>query len=274
MLKRTVGIAVACFATLCSVANAADLPAVPAALKSAGVLKVGVRCDQPPYGFKDGQGNFAGIETQIALQIGEWALGSRDKVELTCVSAENRIPQLLGKKVDLLLATLGVNPERARVIDFSDAYRWDGSDVLVRQDSPIKKKADLAGKEVLMLKGTTQAKWFEDHMPDVKSVRLNATSDALQSLKQGRSDAWALDIALLVSIAKTNPDLRRLNDPFALTDAAAGLRKNEPEMMAYVNAALARMKAEGMYRKWAQAVTTPDNLEFYVSGFETPRPAE
>ncbi len=255
-------------------AVAADLPAVPAEIKEKGVLKVGVRCDQPPYGYKDNKGEFAGIETEMARQIAEWALGSRDKAELTCVTAENRIPQLQGKKVDLLLATLGVTPERARVIDFSNAYRWDGADILVLKDSPIQKRADLAGKKVLMLKGTTQARWFEEKMPDVGTVRLNATSDALQGLKQKRADAVALDIALIATLTRTASDVRRLNEPFAITDAAVGVRKEEPELLAYVNATLERMKAESLYRKWAQANTAPELVEHYASGFETPRPQE
>jgi polar amino acid transport system substrate-binding protein len=47
----------------------------------------------------------------------------------------------------------------------------------------------VAGKVVIMLKGSTQAKWFEDNMPKVDNLRLNAASDALQSLKQGRGEA-------------------------------------------------------------------------------------
>lgn len=159
--------------------SAADLPPLPKDIKDKGVLKVGVRCDQPPYGFKDASGNYAGIETEMALQIAEWAFGSRDKAELTCVTAENRIPQLTGKKVDLLYATLGVTPERARVVAFSDPYRWDGSDVVVLKESPIKHIAELKGKTVIALKGSNQARWFEEKMPDTESMRLNSTADAL-----------------------------------------------------------------------------------------------
>lgn len=255
-------------------ASAVNLPPLPKEIKDKGVLKVGVRCDQPPYGFKDASGNYAGIETEMALQIAEWAFGSRDKAELTCVTAENRIPQLNGKKVDLLYATLGVTPERARVVDFSDAYRWDGSDVVVVKDSPIKQIADLKGKTVIALKGSNQARWFEEKMPDTESLRLNSTADALQALKQKRADGAAFDIALLVSITLNDPSLRRLNQPFLLVDASAGVRKNEPAWLAYVNAAQARMKAEGLYRKWAIKWAPAGTVEHYASGFETPRPAE
>lgn len=258
----------------CGIANAADLPPLPQAIKDAGVLKVGVRCDQPPYGFKDANGNYAGIETEMALQIAEWAFGSKDKAQLTCVTADNRIQQLLSKKVDILYATLGVTPERARVVQFSAPYRWDGSDVVVMNNSKIQKLDDLNGKTIIVLKGDNKGKWFEEKMPKVNLLRLNSTADALQALKQGRADGAAFDIALLVTILQKDHSLRRLNDSFLLVDAAAGLRKNEPEWLAYVNAAQAKMKEEHLYRKWAEKWSPAGTADHYAEGFETPRPAE
>ncbi len=253
-------------------ASAQTLPPLPAAIKAAGVLKAGVRCDQPPYGYKDETGKFAGVETDMAIQIAAWAFGSPDKIELTCVTAENRIPQLSGKKVDLLIATLGVTPERARVIDFSKPYRWGGSDILVAKDSPIKKLDDVAGKIVIMLKGSTQAKWFEDNMPKVDNLRLNTASDALQSLKQGRGDAYTHDAATLIVIAAKDPTLRLVGEPFAISDAAVGVRKNEAEWLAYVDASLDRMKAEGLYAKWVDKWIPADIRPFYTEAFEKPKP--
>ncbi|WP_186420039.1 transporter substrate-binding domain-containing protein [Bosea sp. CS1GBMeth4] len=266
--------AVAAGAFMFSVAaQAQNLPPLPEAIKSAGVLKAGVRCDQPPYGYKDETGKFAGVETDMAVQIAAWAFGSPDKVELTCVTAENRIPQLAGKKVDILIATLGVTPERARVIDFSRPYRWGGSDMLVAKDSPIRKLDDVAGKTVIMLKGSTQAKWFEDNMPKLEGMRLNTASDALQALKQGRGDAYTHDAATLVVIAAKDPSLRLVGESFAVSDAAVGVRKNEPEWLAYVDAALDRMKAEGLYAKWVDKWIPADIRPFYVDAFTKPKPA-
>src|SRR6476619_6084913 len=105
-------------------AIAQGLPALPDSIKTQGKVRVGVRCDQPPYGYQDQNGQFAGVEVDMARQIATFAFGSPDKAELTCVTAENRIPQLNSKRVDLLIATLGISPERARVVDFTKPYRW------------------------------------------------------------------------------------------------------------------------------------------------------
>lgn len=255
-----------------SAAAQGGLPPVPDAIKSEGLLKAGVRCDQPPYGFKDETGKFAGIETEMAIQIAAWAFGSPDKIELTCVTAENRIPQLNGKKVDILIATLGITPERARVVDFSRPYRWGGSDLMVPKESPIKKLDDVAGKTIIMLKGTTQAKWFEDNMPKVETLRLNTASDALQALKGGRGDGYTHDAATLVVIAAKDPSLRLVGEPFAITDAAVGVRKNEAAWLAYVNAALDRMKAEGLYQTWTEKWVPAEIRPFYVEAFVKEKP--
>ena len=248
------------------------MPPLPAAIQSQGVLRAGVRCDQPPYGFRGPDGGFAGVETEMARQMALYAFGSRDKVELQCVTAENRIPQLNARRVDFLIATLGVTPERARVIDFSNAYRWGGSDLLVRRDSPIRALDDARSRNVIMLRGTTQALWFDANWPGMNTLRLNTISDALQALQQGRGDALAADAATLVVIAARDPNMRMVGETFALSDAAVGLRKNEPEWMAWVNAALDRMKAEGLYNTWIRAIVPADQQQFYLDAFNAPRP--
>lgn len=255
-------------------AQAAELPPVPDQIKEAGQLRAGVRCDQPPYGFQDGNGQFAGVEVEMAKQVAEWALGSKDKVSFTCVTAENRVPQLLGRKVDFLIATLGVTPERLRVIDFSTPYRWGASDVVVKKDSPIHKITDLKGKTLATLKGSVQAKWFEDHMPEVKTLRMNSAADALQTFRQGRADAYTHDAATLVVVADNDKDARLLNEPFQISDAAIGVRKNDEQWRDYLSAAVARMHEEKRFRGWIEQFVPKNIQSYYISVFEQAKPAE
>jgi polar amino acid transport system substrate-binding protein len=254
--------------------HASELPAVPDQIKQAGQLRAGVRCDQPPYGFQDGSGEYAGVEVEMSRQIALWALGSKDKVTFTCVTAENRVPQLLGRKVDFLIATLGVTPERLRVIDFTTPYRWGASDVVVKKDSPVKTIADLKGKTLATLKGSVQAKWFEDHMPEVKTLRLNSAADALQTFRQGRAEAYTHDAATLVVVAENDQDARLLNEPFLISDAAIGVRKHDEQWRDYLSAAVQRMHEEKMFRDWVQQYVPQNIQSYYLSVFEQAKPAE
>ena len=270
MLRRV--LAAAILAGLAATASAQTLPPLPAAIRDAGQLRAGVRCDQPPYGFRDANGNYAGVETEMARQIAAWAFGSADKIELQCVTAENRIPQLNAKRVDLLLATLGITPERARVIDFSRPYRWGASGLLVKKDSPIQKLDDVKTRSVAMLRGTTQAQWFDANMPDLNSIKLNSASDALQALQQGRAEAYSHDTSTLVVIAARDPALRLVDEPYAISEAGVGIRKNEAEWKAWVDAALDRMKNEKLYDKWVNEVVPAEIRPFYLDAFNTPTP--
>ena len=273
--KFSVALAFSCLSLAAvSTVLAADLPAVPAAIKEAGQLRAGVRCDQPPYGYQDEKGDFAGVEVEMAKQVSLWALGSKDKVSFTCVTAENRVPQLLGRKVDFLIATLGVTPERQRVIDFTTPYRWGASDVVVKKDSAIQKISDLKGKTLATLKGSVQAKWFEDHMPDVQTLRMNSAADALQTFRQGRADAYTHDAATLVVVVDNDKDARRIGEPFQISDAAIGVRKNDEQWRDYLSAAVLRMREEHLFRGWVEQFVPKNIQSYYISVFEQAKPAE
>lgn len=272
--KGAVALAVVPVWAVCGAANsvAQTLPTVPAFIAQQETLRVGVRCDQPPYGFQDSNGEFAGVETDMARQLATWIYGDAQKVSFSCVTAENRIPQLNGKRVDLLIATLGVTPERQRVIDFTTPYRWGASGLLVQADSDIHKMADLDGKTVALPKGSVQAKWFEDNAPAVNTLRLNTAADSLQALKQKRADGYAHDAATLVVIAAKDPSLRMVEDPYQLSDAAIGVRKNETEWQEYLSAAVDRMHEEKLFGGWVAKWVPEDIQDYYISVFETQRP--
>ena len=255
-------------------ASAAPLPPLPAEIAAKGELAVGVRCDQPPFGFKDESGGFAGVEVEVARQIAEYAFGSKDKAILTCVTAESRIPQLLGKKVDMLIATLGITPERERVVAFSTPYRWDSSDIMVKNDSPAKTIEDLTGKTVIALKGSTQARWLGEHASGIQLTNLNSSSEALMAFKQGRAEGYAHDSATLVMISARDKSVRLIGQPYGISEAAIGLRKNEEAWLAYVNASLAQIKEQNLYSGWIKAVAPEGTEQFYVDGFTKPTPQQ
>lgn len=60
-----------------------------------------------------------GYDIDVANLI---AKGLGVKAELVPVTSANRIPYLQTKKVDLVISSLGKNPDREKVIDFSVAY--------------------------------------------------------------------------------------------------------------------------------------------------------
>lgn len=270
LMSRVLTVAAAMGALLLAAlpASAQDLPAVPDAIKKQGVLRAGVKCDYPPDGYLDAQGKPKGVEVSLVKQIAAYAFGNPDKVELICVTAANRIPSLQGSKIDIIIATLGVSPERAQVIDFSDNYAWGGSDVLVPKDSPIKSLKDLAGKNVIVMKGAWQIGWFEKNSPTTNLLKLDGISDGLQALLQKRADAFAHDQAVLQPIAKKNAEVKLVGEVYQLGFRAAGFRKGDTDWAKYVNAAMTKAKKEGLVDKWIKEHVKSDLQQFVIDNWD------
>ncbi|BBK41624.1 amino acid ABC substrate-binding protein [Allostella vacuolata] len=249
-------------------AAAQTMPPLPEAIQKQGVVRVGVKCDYPPDGFIDQTGKPVGVEVSLSRQVAAYAFGSPDKTELTCVTTANRIPTLVSGKVDLVIATIGVTPERAQVVDFSDNYAWGGSDVLVLKDSPLKGLDDLKGKTVIVIKGAWQIGWFEKNLPEVNLLKLDTVSDGLQALLQGRGVGYGHDLAVIKGLAQKNPRVRRLDELYQLGYRGAAVRKGEKEWLAYVNASIKRAKSEGLIAQWVKQYDQPDLVETTLESWD------
>lgn len=226
---------------------AQDFPPLPASIEEQGVLRIGVKCDSPPFGASGIDGTPIGIEVEMAKKIGEYAFGSEEGAELSCVTSESRIPSLNSGKIDLILATLGRFPAREEVIDFSNIYFWGTSNVLVPVDSPVQELSDLAGEILLIVKGGSQIRWLEENIPDIEMMQLNTTADGIQALLQGRAAGYVGDGGLIYTLAGNYDQLRVVEEGLDLGVNGIGLRKDEPELMAFVNAALDQLRAENFY---------------------------
>lgn len=245
--------------------TAQELPAIPDAIKKQGVVRVGIKCDYPPDGYLDNAGKPQGIEVSLAKQLAVYAFGSASKAELICVTAANRIPSLQGGKIDAIIATLGISDERRQVIDFSDKYAWGASDVVVPENSPVKKLADLGGKTVIVLKGAWQIDWFEKNLPSTKLLKLDSVSDALQALMQGRAEGYAHDLAVLQELAKKNKKVKLVGDLYKIGFRGVGLRKDEPQWAAFVNAAIAKANKDGLVVKWVKDYVEADTQDIVLN---------
>lgn len=275
LLRHTLASLSVCFSIASQLAPAAaqDLPPLPQAVKDAGVIRVGVKCDSPPFGSSGTDGKPVGIEIDMAKQIGVYAFGSADKTELNCVATDARIPSLTGKKIDLILATLGKTPPREQVIDYSSIYYWGSSNVMVLKDSPIQTLADFKGKSILVVKGGSQIKWLRDNIPDVQFVQLNSASDNLQALLQGRAEGYVADGTTAALLSANYPNLRIIKEEVDVGINGIGIRKNEPELKAFVDAALKKMKDEKFYSRVVKNHVSDVALQNQmIKSFETDPP--
>ena len=85
----------------------------------AGVVRIGVPLDVPPFGSQNANRQPEGFDVDMANMVAK-ALGV--KLELQQITGANRIPFLLTDKVDIVISVMGLTPERAKQIMFTAPY--------------------------------------------------------------------------------------------------------------------------------------------------------
>ena len=105
---------------------------------------------------------------------------------------------------------------------------------------------DLPGKTIGVQIGTTGDIYASDYEEEGSTIeRYNKGNDAILALKQGKVDCVIIDSQPAQAFVDENDDLTILDDPFALEDYAICVSKDNPELTAAINEALAQLKADG-----------------------------
>ncbi|WHO73537.1 transporter substrate-binding domain-containing protein [Rhizobium sp. BT03] len=169
------------------------------------------------------------------------------KLEIVPVTSANRIPYLQTKKVDLVISSLGKNPERAAVIDFSDAYAPYFNGVFAPDDVAIKSIADLSGKVVGVTRGSIEDLELTKSAPaDATTKRYEDNNGTISAFLSGQVVAVVTGNVVAAAILDKNPP-RKPELKFLIKNSPCyvGMNKNEPELMAKVNEIIAASKKDG-----------------------------
>ncbi len=235
-----------------AVAQATDSGSAVAAAKKRGHLIVGVKYDFPPFGFVDEKRQVVGFEVDLARELAASLLGSRDAIELVEVSGPNRIPFLVTGKVDLVIATLSITPERAKTISFSEPFYTGGYTIMVGKDrSDIKGLADLSGKRVVMTRGATaEVLLTKLDPPPQQLLKMEQISELFSVMQAGRADAAVQDVALLQPFVSKHPEYKLVGGLLNEEPWGVGIRKDDRETVTWVNDSLARFRQSGKIDEW------------------------
>lgn len=217
-----------------------------ARIKAAGVIRIGVFGDKPPFGYLDANGKNQGFDVEIARNMAQDLLGSPDKIEFVLTEAANRVEYIKSGKVDVLLANFTQTPERAEVVDFAAPYMQVALGVVSPKNAPITSIDQLKGKTLLVNKGTTADAYFTKNHSDITLQKYDQNTETFDALKDGRGVALAHDNALLWAWAKENPNfdvaIGKLGEP---ENIAPAVQKGDQALLAWVNSEIAAMKQDG-----------------------------
>ena len=207
-------------------------------------INIGVQTDYPPYGYVDAsmkpQGSDIATAELIAQKMGV-------KLNIISVTSPARIPALQTGKVDLIIASMGKNPEREKVVDFSISYAPFYSGLYANKSLSLKEYGDLNGKSIAVTRGSLQDDAITKKAPAGATIkRFEDDTATIASYVTGQSQVLAHSAAVASVVTSRNPKLG-MEYKLLLTDVPCfvGVNKGNSELLAKVNTILREAKANG-----------------------------
>jgi polar amino acid transport system substrate-binding protein len=185
------------FGLLCSLCCAAENSSAGKLedIRAKSVLVVGTKADYPPFGYRDAQGKIIGLEPDLAADVAK-RLGV--KLELVPVTAANRMQLLQEGKIDLMIATMGVNEEREKAVGvIYPNYYASGVAILANRKSGIKDENDLNGKLICALKGAFYNSKLQSDFTNRDLLLFGSVTECEAALVRAECDGLVYDDVLL-----------------------------------------------------------------------------
>jgi glutamate/aspartate transport system substrate-binding protein len=267
---------------LCLGARAQDSVELSGTLKTIndrGTILLGYRVSAPPFSFLNPGGQPIGFSLDLCHGIAEdvartlsrdllepgasgWQTGVR--IVYVPVTAEERLPKLIGGAIDLECGSTTANAERAKSIAFSPIFFLAGTKLLVPLANgrpAVTSYRGLAGRRVVVGSGTTNEAAMRrlagSVSPPITVEAVPGLDEAYDRLAGGKADAFASDDILLSGFIATRPDGKRFGitgDYLSYEPYAIGLRRDDPAFAALVRDSFGRMASDGsltrLYSKW------------------------
>jgi polar amino acid transport system substrate-binding protein len=202
-----------------------------------GAKKIRVATDLaiPPAGMVDDKMQPIGADVEVAqLLAKDWGM----ELEFVQTTGATRIPNVQTGKADVIISTLSVTPERAKVIDFTKAYAVLQSVVGGKKGLEPKNYDDLKGLAVAVTRGTTQdtelTALAKDH--GFRMIRFDDDATLVTAAVSGQADLVATSASLVAQMKAKNPD-RGFEPKFLVRnfDLAMGVKKGETKLAEELN---------------------------------------
>lgn len=210
-----------------------------------GKLIMSTNAEFPPYEMTTDDGGFAGIDIEIAEAIAE-KLGLELVIDDMDFNAA--LLSVQQGKSDMVMAGVTVDPDRQKVMDFSNSYATGVQVIIVKEDSNV--TADTLGDFMIgTQKGTTSDIYCSDDFGAEHVTTYDSSITAVQALINGQVDCVVVDNAPAQELVKANPGLKILETEYITENYAIGFNKGNTQLQEAVNKALAELTADGTIQK-------------------------
>lgn len=238
-------------------------------------ITLGHRADAIPFSFLDDRGQPAGYSVDLCRAVVnsiEQALNAGPlEVRWVTVTPDSRIGQVVRGGIDLECGVTTVTLARMAQVDFSSLIFIEGGSLLVRADGGPQRLADLAGRTIGVLPGTTTETrlraLLKQRQIDARVVNVGDERDGAAAVMDRRIDAFAGDRVVLLGVglrAGGGNVLSLMPEDFSLEPYALMMRRGDPNFRLAVDRALAQLYAgQGIvdiYERWFGRLGRPGPL--------------
>ena len=211
-------------------------------IRNAGEISFAMGAGYPPFSFYNHKDELVGFDVDMAREVAK-----RLGVKLRPVATQwsGILDGLLAGQYDGILGSMAITEERKQLVDFSLPYYYSKSRLIVRKGAPFKSLADLEGKTIGVVEGTTYVK--DAQALKAGTVRLYESEDqTLQDLQKGVLHGVVTDMVVAVN-AKLGKEyqIQPLGPPLHSEAIAVAFRKEDESLRKKVNEILQAMMDDG-----------------------------
>jgi polar amino acid transport system substrate-binding protein len=233
------------------IAGCATGPVMPTAeerqaLAGTGELRLGFNTN-PVHATKDPvTGEFKGP----AIDVGR-ELAKRLGVPLRPVpypAVPNLVASLSKGECDVL--SIGINPERVRVMEFSAPYSVIESGYIVAKGVPVNSREDLdrAGLRIALLEKGDSDVLLSKTIKHAILIRTKTFAEAMALFKEGKADVAAFLKTSLYPVQDEMPGSRIIDSHLQAIDIAIAVPKSSEAAARYTRRFVEELKADGFVK--------------------------
>jgi glutamate/aspartate transport system substrate-binding protein len=236
-------------------------------------IRIAYRTDASPFSLANDKGEPAGysldlcqlVTKSIAAQFGVQDL----KIEWVPVNVQTRFTAVSSGKADLECGSSTVTLGRMKEVDFSNIIFVESTGVVVSRASNIQRLADLSGKKIAVISGTTNQRAVADlnqsNNLNIALVTVTSRDEGLAALEGGKVDGYASDKLLLIGNRMKNPEAYlMLPDDLSIEAYGIVLPRGDWSLRLAVNTGLAQIYRSGqiieIYKRWFEPIGLPPNV--------------
>jgi glutamate/aspartate transport system substrate-binding protein len=234
-------------------------------IKKSGEIRLGYRTDSLPLAFNDPSGQPSGYSVELCRRI---AAAVKEKLQLNDLkityvplTSEDRVQAIASNKADIECGTTTMTLSREEKVDFTLMTFVTGGSLLSLADSGISAMADLAGKSVAVVSGTTTEPALKSYLAknliDAKVVAVANREEAMKELDAKHVAAFASDQIVLIGQILLAAEPRKYglsHDVFSYEPYAFMVRRNDADFRLVADRALAQIyrtgQIEQLYQRW------------------------